>query len=287
MALTRHGARAGRHMRVRGALATTRITFEDLPLAALAAVERRTGRVVKTETVSQGFNSELAARVFTDSGTCFVKGLRVDHRWVRTQRREAEVNPFLHGIAPALLWQIEEAGWVLLGFENLTGHHADYSPDSPDLPKVANLLCRLGEVACPEIQLRQAEQRLEAYAAKPSDLDYFAGHSLLHTDLNDHNVIVDSSAHLVDWAWATRGAAWLDAGYWVVWLVAAGHHEPESAEQWARQIPSWRVAPTEGVTAFAQATANVWEEIAGDDPDEWTARILSAARRWATFRKRT
>ncbi|MEV7402876.1 aminoglycoside phosphotransferase [Streptomyces sp. NPDC091267] len=267
-------------------MTTNRITFHDLPPNALAAVEDRTGPVLKTETVSQGFNSEIAARVFTDSGSCFVKGLRADHKRVWTQRREAEVNPFLHGIAPALLWQIEGSGWVLLGFENLKGHHADYSPDSPDLPKVADLLRRLGEVACPEIDLRRAEQRLEAYAAKASDLEYFAGSSLLHTDLNNHNVIVDSTAYLVDWAWATRGASWLDAGYWVVWLMAAGRHEPESAEQWASQIPSWRVAPAEGITAFAQATANVWEEIAGHDPDDWTAQMLNAARRWATFRQR-
>ncbi|MFI6409765.1 aminoglycoside phosphotransferase [Streptomyces sp. NPDC050548] len=268
-------------------MATTRITLEDLPLAALAAVERQTGPVLKTETVSQGFNSELATRVFTDSGSCFVKGLRADHKRVWTQQREAEVNPFLRGIAPALLWQVEEAGWVLLGFENLKGHHADYAPGSPDLPKVADLLRRLGEVSCPEVQLRRAEQRLQAYAAKPSDLEYFAGRSLLHTDLNDHNVIVDDSAYLVDWAWATRGAAWLDAAFWVVWLMAAGRHEPESAEQWAHKIHAWHVAPTDGITAFARATANVWEEIAGDDPDEWTARMLGAARRWATFRQRS
>ncbi|MEU5342990.1 aminoglycoside phosphotransferase [Streptomyces sp. NPDC020766] len=267
-------------------MATNRITFDDLPSNVLAAVEERIGPVLKSETVSQGFNSEIAARVFTDSGSCFVKGLRADHKRVWTQRREAEVNPYLHGIAPALLWQIEEAGWVLLGFENLKGHHADYTADSPDLPKVADLLRRLGEVPCPEIELRRAEQRLQAYAAKPSDLDYFAGRSLLHTDLNDHNVIVDDSAYLVDWAWATSGAAWLDAGYWVVWLMAAGRHEPESAEQWAREIPAWRVAPADGIAAFARATANVWEEIAGHDTDEWTARMLNASRRWASFRQR-
>ena len=275
-------------MRAWGAVATARITLEDLPLAALAAVERQTGPVLRTETVNQGFNSEIAARVFTDSGSCFVKGLRADHKRVWTQRREAEVNPFLRGIAPALLWQVEEAGWVLLGFEHLEGHHADYSPGSADLPKVAGLLRRLGEVACPEVELRQAEQRLAAYVARPSDLEYFAGRSLLHTDLNDHNIIVDDdSAYLVDWAWATRGAAWLDAAYWVVWLMAAGRHEAESAERWARTVPAWSVAPADGITAFAQATANVWEEIAGDAPDDWTARVLGAARRWAAFRKGT
>ncbi|MFE3409220.1 aminoglycoside phosphotransferase [Streptomyces mirabilis] len=266
-------------------MATKRITFDDLPSSVLAAVEAHAGPVIKTETVSEGFNSEIAARVITDSGSCFVKGLRTDHRRVWTQRREAEVNPFLHEIAPALLWQVEESGWIILGFENLKGHHADYSPNSPDLTKVANLLRRLGEVPLPDIELRKAEQRLKTYAVKPSDLDYFAGRSLLHTDLNNHNVIVDESAYLVDWAWATSGAAWLDAGYWVVWLMAAGDHGPESAEEWASQVPAWIIAPKEGVTAFARANANVWEEIAAGELDEWTARMLNASRRWATFRQ--
>jgi hypothetical protein len=266
-------------------MATTRIVFEDLPSSVLAAIEYRTGPVLKSETVSQGFNSEIAARVFTESGSYFIKGLRADHKRVWTQHNETGVNPFLRGISPMLHWRIEDAGWVLLGFEKLEGHHADYSPNSPDLPKVADLLCRLGEVSCPDIELRKADQRLEKYVVKLSDRNYFAGNSLLHTDLNNTNVLVDDFAYLVDWAWATRGAAWLDAGYWVVWLMAAGGHEPSSAEQWAHRVPAWSTAPVRGVTAFAEATANVWEEIAGDDPDPWTARMLNASRRWVRFRR--
>ncbi|MGR8010323.1 aminoglycoside phosphotransferase [Streptomyces hypolithicus] len=266
-------------------MATTRIAFEDLPSPVLAAIEEQTGPMLKIEPASQGFNSEIGARVFAESGAFFIKGLRADHKRVWTQRREAEVNLFLAGIAPALLWHIEESGWDLLGFEALEGHHADYSPDSPDLPKVADLLCRLGEVDCPDIELRLAEQRLEHYAARTPDLDYFAGNSLLHTDLNHANVLVDDTAHLVDWAWATRGAAWLDAGYWVVWLMSDGGHDPTSAEQWAGRVPAWRTAPAQGIAAFAQATSNVWEEIAGDDPDPWTARMFNAARRWARYRQ--
>ncbi|MFC8079558.1 aminoglycoside phosphotransferase [Streptomyces sp. NPDC057307] len=266
-------------------MATTRISFDDLPSAVLAGVEHCTGAIIKSETVSQGLNSEIAARVYSATGACFVKGLRADHKRVWTQHREAEVNPYLRGIAPVLLWRIEECGWVLLGFESLDGHHADYSPGSADLPKVVNLLHRLGEVACPDVELRHAEQRLESYAAKPTDVDHFAGNSLVHTDLNNENVMVDGNAYLVDWAWATRGAAWLDPAYWVVWLMAAGKHDPRSAEKWAARVPSWQRAAPEAVTAFALATANVWEEIAGTDPDPWTAGILSASQRWAEHRK--
>jgi hypothetical protein len=210
----------------------------------------------------------------------------MDHPRIWTQRREAEVNPYVRGIAPALQWRIESDGWDLLGFDALDGHHADYDPGSPDLPKVAGLLVRLGEVGCPDIELRRAEQRLERYAARPADLRHFAGNSLLHTDLNNDNVLVDEWAHLVDWAWATRGAPWLDAAYWVIWLMAAGGHAPESAEGWAGKVPAWLAAPREGITAFAVANANVWEEIGGAAPDQWTARMVTASNTWAAYRRR-
>jgi hypothetical protein len=268
-------------------VATLRLSFDDLPTAVRAAVERHTGPVVKAETVKQGLNSEIAVRLHGGAGECFVKGLRARHPRVWTQRREAEVNPFLRegGIAPALLWCVEEHGWVLLGFEALAGHHADYRPGSPDLPEVVALLRRLGEVRCPGIDLRRVDQRLARYVRRPADAEYFAGDALAHTDLNNENVIVDGRAHLVDWAWASRGADWLDAAYWVVWLMAAGGHGPASAERWAGRVPAWAGARGEAVTAFAYATANLWEEIAGPDPDPWTARLLSAARTWAAFRR--
>lgn len=250
----------------------------------LAEVEALTGPLLKAEPAEEGFNSEIAARVFTETGSVYVKGLRAGHPRAWTQRREAEVNPFLQGVAPDLRWRIEGEEWDLLGFEALEGHHADYSPGSPDLSKVANLLVRLGEVACPDIELRHAEQRLERYAAKPGDLAHFAGDSLLHTDLNNANVLVEETAFLVDWAWATRGAKWLDPGYWVIWLMAAGGHTAESAEHWAGEVPSWRSAPSEGVDAFAMANANLWEEIGGGDPDPWTARMVTASARWAAHR---
>ncbi|MBW1595707.1 aminoglycoside phosphotransferase [Streptomyces sp. JJ38] len=263
---------------------TTRIAFQELPPAVIAAVERHTGPILKVEPASEGFNSEVAARVFTENDGCFVKGMRSDHRRIWTQWREIEVSRFLTDLAPELLWHAEEGGWNLLGFELLEGCHADYSPGSPDLPKVADLLRRLSETPCPGVELRQAEQRLESYAATPTDLDFFAGNALLHTDLNNANVLVDDSARLVDWAWATRGAPWLDAGYWVIWLMAAGGHTPESAEQWASHIPTWRAAPSAGLTAFAVANAAMWQEIGGDSPDPWTDRLVIASRDWARYR---
>ena len=111
----------------------------------------------------------------------------------------------------------------------------------------------------------------------------------MHTDLNNTNVLVNNCAsqgdraRLVDWAWATRGAAWLDAGYWVIWLIASGH-APASAEDRAAEIPAWRTAPAEGITAFAAANRSVWGEITTGDPDPWARRLASAATTWHVYR---
>ncbi|NUW02234.1 aminoglycoside phosphotransferase [Streptomyces sp. CAI 127] len=270
-------------------MVTPRIGLDRLPPAARAAIEKHTGPLLTVEETTEGFNSEIAARVTSTTGTWHIKGLRADHPRAWTQRREATVAPFLTGLAPTLDWHVETAGWDLLGFEALSAHHADYAPNSPDLPEVAALLRRLGETPCPGIELRHAEQRLAHYAAHPDDLHHFAGPHLLHTDLNNTNILINDQApqgdraRLVDWAWATRGAAWLDAGYWVIWLIAAGH-TPGSAEHWATEIPSWHAAPTAGITAFATANAKVWSEISNADPDPWTLRLATAAERWHTHR---
>ncbi|WP_433856799.1 aminoglycoside phosphotransferase [Streptomyces kronopolitis] len=270
-------------------MATNRITLDRLPAAARAAVERHTGSLVTVVEATEGFNSEIAARVTSATGNWHVKGLRTDHPRAWTQRREAAIAPFLTGVAPALHWRVEAAGWDLLGFEALEGHHADYAPGSPDLAEVAALLRRLAATRRPDIELRHAEQRLEGYVTHPEDLRFFAGDHLLHTDLNNTNVLVNDRAaqgdraHLVDWAWATQGAAWLDAGYWVIWLIAAGH-TPDSAEHWAAEVPTWRTAPADGIAAFAAASRKVWDEISAADPDPWTLRLAAAAAAWHQHR---
>ncbi|MFJ2817392.1 aminoglycoside phosphotransferase [Streptomyces sp. NPDC087294] len=266
-------------------MSTTRIGLDQLPADTLSAVERYTGPLLTAVEATEGFNSEIAVRAASAAGAWHIKGLRTDHPRAWTQHREATVAPFLDGLAPALSWRVEVGGWDLLGFEVLDGRHADYSPGSPDLPEVAALLRRLGETRCPGIELRRAEQRLESYAVHADDLRFFAGERLLHTDLNNANVLVDRDgrAWLVDWAWATRGAGWLDAGYWVIWLIACGN-SPVSAERWASEVPAWRGAPVEGVTAFAAANRNLWDEISTADPVPWTLRLAAAAAAWHDHR---
>lgn len=265
-------------------MAVTAVEFDELPTQVRTAIEVETGQILKAETISAGLNSALSARLHTATGAVFLKGLRTDHRWVWTQQREADINPYVTPLAPRLLFHVIADGWDILGFEAIDGHHADYSPGSPDLPKVVEAMHRLGEIPCPDIELRRAEQRLTAYVDNPADAEMFKGDTLLHTDWNNHNVLIaDDGAHLVDWGWATRGAAWLDAAHWIIWLIAAGH-TPVEAESLVLQVPGWTTAPLSAVDAFAVASSRLWDEIAGATPDDWTARQRSAAQRWRNHR---
>lgn len=263
----------------------TSITFDGLPSAARTAIEVETGSILRIENVSTGLNSSLSALAHTAGGVVFLKGLRADHRWVWTQQREADINPYVTSLAPRLLFHVIAGGWDLLGFEAVDGHHADYSPGSPDLPKVTGALRELASLPCPAIELRLAEQRLASYVADPADAEAFAGNTLLHTDWNNHNVLITHDrAHLVDWGWGTRGAAWLDPAHWIIWLIAAGH-TPHAAEESVALLPAWASAPPRAVDAFAQASANLWGEIGGSAPDDWTRNLLDAARLWQQHRR--
>lgn len=184
-----------------------------------------------------------------------------------------------------MLWHVETAGWSLVGFEHINGRHADYTPTSTDLPLVVDTLERLAAIHCPDLPLRVAEQRWSSYVDDPAMLDHLRGDALLHTDFNDQNVLItEGQARFVDWAWATRGAAWLDPALWVIWLIAAGSHHPAQAESWAARTTAWHTAPTPALNTFADANANLWHEIAGNNPDTWTSRMLNAAKQWTAYR---
>jgi hypothetical protein len=262
------------------------MAFDILPPCLVTGIEAHTGPIRDVVSVSAGYNSQIAARMRCDKGVYFVKGLQSKHKRAWTQRKEAEINPYLDGLSPALLGHISDCGWELLIFEAVEGHHPDFAPGSADLPVVAGLLSRLSRTPCPSLGLRPMEERLRGYVANPSDADLFSGEALVHTDPNGTNVIVaGSSAKLVDWAWASRGAAWVDAGYWALWLMAAGDHNPASAERWASEVPAWRQASPEALTAFAQAKANYWDQVAGDAAGTFTASVRDAAQQWVRYRR--
>ena len=165
---------------------TQRLT--ELPDAVLRLLDKASGPVAEVGAVNTGRNSAIAARVRITDRTLFVKGLPLEHPWVWTQKREADVGPHVRSIAPELHWHVEEDGWSLLGFEYVGGEHADYTPGSPDLPAVMATMARLAELSAPDVELKSMPHRLRTYVDEPADLSWFTGTSLLHTEWNPHNV---------------------------------------------------------------------------------------------------
>lgn len=264
-----------------------RTDWGELPPRVRAAVERHAGPVHAARTVSAGKNSTLAAILTTQHWPIFLKGLRTEDPRVVSQEREAVVSPYVSSLSRELLWQTEADGWNLLGFRAAPGRHADYSPDSNDVPKVVEVVGRLGQLRCPSLpQLKHAEQRWARYIDRHDDLALLSGQNLLHTDYSPDNVLVHGpSVRLIDWAWPTRGAGFIDPACLIVRLVYAGH-APETAEAAVAPLPAWRNAPARAVEVFARALARMWTDIADADPAPWKQRMNEAANAWAAHRSR-
>ncbi|MEU6013772.1 aminoglycoside phosphotransferase [Streptomyces sp. NPDC047515] len=277
-----------------------RKSWDELPDDVRAAIREQAGTVEGVESAGHGFSSQFAATLDTARGRVFLKGVRQDDPLAWTQAREAAVNPYVVPVGPRLLWRVRTDDWDLLGFEYLPGRSADFTPGSADLPLVVEALTALGRIPCPDIELEDAVGRFGGRLDDPADAALLAGTALLHTDWFHTNVHIthgppsgstrsDGShatgggAHLVDWAWATRGAAWIDPACWVVWLGFAGH-DPYGAEQWAAKVPAWSTASTRELDVAATALRRYWRSTEDEHPNEWTHRLRASADRWATYR---
>lgn len=261
------------------AVRDTRARWHELPGTVRRAVESEAGTVRTVKPVSAGLNCGVAALLCTSVGRVFVKGMRSDRPGVAAQRREAEINPHVTPIAPRLLWQVDLDGWDILGFEHLDGRHANFAPGSADLPKIADTLTWLSRMDASELPLKRLEDRW-AGLADDSALALLAGEHLLHTDLNPHNILIGDTARIVDWAWPTLGAGWIDPACAALWLIAEGH-TPAAAERWARRVPSFAAASPRGIDAFTTVSRRLWKQIAHDVPQPWKRRLHAAAQAWA------
>ncbi|MGR6998814.1 aminoglycoside phosphotransferase [Yinghuangia aomiensis] len=264
-----------------------RTAWADLPDALKDAIEARTGRITEARMVTAGENSPLAAIVQTDDGATFVKGIPVDHRRVITQDREAAVAPYVREISPELRWQFDEAGWNVLGYAAVEGRHADYRPDSPDLDALVTMMTALGEIAVADHPLfKRADDRWKTYLDDPEAAVVLAGPTLLHSDWTPDNVIVSpDQAWLIDWAWPTLGAAWIDPACWTLRLMAVGGHTAKEAEYQASRIPAFAAADPDHLDLFASANVRVWAEVAQANPTQWTNDMAEAAREWSRHRQ--
>ncbi|WP_165975481.1 phosphotransferase [Actinomadura rubrisoli] len=235
-----------------------------------------------------GNHAHFAGKLTTTSGPVFVKGARKepdrDGPEVATLRNEARINPHVQPYAPRLLWTIEEAGWLLLGFEYVQARHADYTPGSPDLALLAKTIEALQATPAPDAVTLQVERRWQPVL---DDVSAMAGGWLIHADLNPGNLLItdEGRAYVVDWAFTSRGAAWVELALLIPWLLKAGHHAGQVAH-WLAQFPSWAQAAPIDIDRLAWAFAETWRKRSTADPaTPWKAELAALGQQWADHRR--
>jgi Ser/Thr protein kinase RdoA (MazF antagonist) len=109
-------------------------------------------------------------------------------------------------------------------------------------------------------------------------IDLVGGDSLIHTDLHALNILItEEQARIIDWAWARRGAPWVDTGFLIIRLIDAGH-TPDQAERWASTITAWQTVSDTARSAFAVGVLGLWEWLEQSDPLPHRSRLTDAAR---------
>lgn len=288
------------------------VRWEQLPSVVRRTVQQRCGRVIAAEPPSAGINSQFAATLRTRDQKFFCKGITRDHPNAGVHHSESQANRYLpDSIAPPLVSAIDAGGWLMLVFRHVDGQHADFSPHSSDLPRIAEKISTTGSelkdvpsaAASPlgpkikrfcvwrrfsEGSINSAgldpwtQQNLEQLVAWESNVpDIVSGSTLLHSDLNPGNILISDNIYFIDWACASRGAAWVDIAYVVPRLMAWGH-SPQQAEEWAQQIPAWSKAADSILTAFAVSMAGIGEYRCRQGLVK--AGLAAALRKWARYR---
>lgn len=264
-----------------------RIEWESLPSDLRDAVQDELGPLVKVEPVGQGRRSALAVVAHLDAGRVFLKGVPTgNERAVAQLAREVAVNPHVRTVTPRLLCDLQAGSWRVLGFEHVVGRRADYTPGSPDVDAVLAALTTVEGVELPaDVEVMWFEGRWSDYAVVPQHLPRIAGTTLLHTDLNAGNVLInDEGARLVDWGMASRGAPVVNPADLVVNLVACGH-TPRDAEAVVGDLNTWRDTDPVTIDHYARLLATTWLEAFWTPTHPWARAVVAAAVQWAMYRR--
>lgn len=247
-----------------------------------ALITPHTGVISAVRHAERGYSSDITAILDCAAGPVFVKAIHEPSPHASSLAREAQINPHVRSVSPALRWQLRQSNWFVLAFDVVTGRHADFAPGSPDLPAVANAVNALGSISCPVIARDWPETRWNRFSDEASR---FAGNTLLYTDINPDNfLITPNGVAVVDWSWPTRGAGFIDPACLVIQHIAAGHTAPE-AEGWARHCAAWKSADPHAIDAFAVATVRMYQHFENRDPSPWRKEMTKAATTWLSHRE--
>ncbi|WP_410814865.1 hypothetical protein [Micromonospora sp. 067-2] len=95
------------------------------------------------------------------------------------------------------------------------------------------------------------------------------GETRIHSELNPANLIVTPlGLRIVDWAWATKAAAWVELALLVQWLIGSGH-SAEQAEESITQLPAWTATDRQVLDHFASKNATKWAVKSRQSAELW------------------
>ncbi|MBG6093060.1 phosphotransferase [Actinomadura viridis] len=269
-----------------------------LPPGIRLAIEERLGSpVVGSETCHGGFSPGMAALVTcADGAGYFVKAVNADLNPVSPgmYREEAAYSAAMpDGIpAPRLRHVHDDGEWIALVFDAVIGSSPEVpwkaadvrrlmrttelltaAPVSGDLAAIPSVRERLESSFHAYHRLAETPHRLSAWErrnierlTKAADdaLECVAGEFLVHLDLRADNIVVahDGAAYIVDWAWASAGAPWLDKVSLLVNVATYGG-DPEPYVAGDRLLAS---VPPEHIDAFLIGLSGMWTEAASEPP---------------------
>ncbi|MGS2644251.1 phosphotransferase [Streptosporangium sp. LJ11] len=280
--------------------------------------------VVRADVQSGGFTPGVAARLTLISDRVFVKAIPDDHVLAAKYLVEAETSECLpSGVpSPRLRWHGAAAGWTILIFDDIEGHHPDLTPGSPDVLTVASALSSMVTLLTPNpipgLPLASATRTHQLHGwrdlllSPPQDLGDWEGRhiyaladletrwmrdadgaTLVHGDIRPDNLIItanDTTAVVVDWAQPCQGAAWQDITDLVPHLIMTGH-SAEAAEKILAEFSAWNLAAPEVITSYAAAFAGYWTRMSRQPAPlgvphlrGYQRRAAAAAITWTMYR---
>ncbi|MET8358853.1 aminoglycoside phosphotransferase [Micromonospora sp. NPDC005171] len=254
-----------------------RSDWTALPESVTAGIAERVGGTFDVAHAPSGDHAEIASTVTGPARQVFVKAAS-GKLSVRSLRYELAVTRAIDRDPPAVLWQFESDGWLVVGTEHLAGPHPDLSPGSTDLNLLLAALKTLQETPAPGETWFTPAARL-GFAHPAMD-----GGTLIHSDLNPANLIVTPlGLRIVDWAWATKAAAWVELALLVPWLIGSGH-SAEQAEQWLTQLPAWTATDRLVLDDFASRNATKWAAKSRRSTETWVHDLAMWTGEWADHR---
>lgn len=295
--------------------AGTRIPWEAVPEHVRGEVEASLGSpVVSARTQVGGFSPGAAARVVCADGTrAFVKGCGSSLNPDTPDLNRAEIRA-LELLPPSvpharLLSAYDDGVWVVLVLEDIDGRQPSVPWTEPDAVRIAATLESVSATRAPtELpafaesanlldawDLVQAEPRGlpgELLERLPEMLDrqqlareVTAGDRLVHWDARADNILIrDGEALLLDWAWACRGAPWLDTLALALDFRIQGGPDPDAFLASCRLT---RDVPGDHLASVLAAVVGMWHERARQPAPPglptmrpWQAHCAAVALDW-------